>query len=76
MAVVQPRPTDLSQKIQVIGPGFSRTGTSSFTLALEILLKKPVMHSGSACVTREECQMGTLGQPLQVSESLTPLQHS
>lgn len=47
-------PTDLSQSIQVIGAGYPRTGTSSFTLALEILLKHPVLHSGSACISREE----------------------
>ena len=47
-------PTDLTQSIQVIGAGYPRTGTSSFTLALQILLKHPVLHSGSACLTREE----------------------
>lgn len=47
-------PTDLSQSIQVIGAGYPRTGTSSFTLALETLLKHPVLHSGSACISREE----------------------
>ena len=47
-------PTDLSRSIQVIGAGFSRTGTVSFTLALEKLLKGPVCHSGSASLVREE----------------------
>jgi hypothetical protein len=47
-------PKDLSQTLKVIGAGHPRTGTSSFSEALEILLGHPVMHSGSACMAREE----------------------
>ncbi len=47
-------PTDLSRELQVIGAGFSRTGTVSFALALEKLLKGPVCHSGTAILLREE----------------------
>ncbi|KAL2070028.1 hypothetical protein VTL71DRAFT_14708 [Oculimacula yallundae] len=47
-------PTDLSREVQVIGAGFSRTGTVSFALALEKLLKGPVCHSGTAILRREE----------------------
>lgn len=47
-------PTDLSRRLKVIGAGQPRTGTTSFTLALQILLGAPVLHSGSACVAREE----------------------
>ncbi|KAF8847516.1 hypothetical protein BDZ45DRAFT_780148 [Acephala macrosclerotiorum] len=48
------KPTDLSRHIQVIGAGFSRTATVSFTLALQKLLKGPVCHGGAASLTREE----------------------
>ena len=34
-------------KIQVIGAGLSRTGTASFSKALEILLEGPVYHGGT-----------------------------
>ncbi|PBP15841.1 hypothetical protein BUE80_DR013433 [Diplocarpon rosae] len=47
-------PTDLSREVQVIGAGFSRTGTVSFALALERLLQGPVCHSGTAILLREE----------------------
>src|SRR5436190_21833694 len=47
-------PKDLSRSIQVIGAGYSRTGTVSLSLALEKLLRGPVCHSGSACILREE----------------------
>lgn len=47
-------PTDLSREVQVIGAGFSRTGTVSFALALEKLLQGPVCHSGTAILMREE----------------------
>jgi hypothetical protein len=47
-------PTDLSKRLQVIGAGYSRTGTLSFSQALERLLDGPVCHTGSACLMREE----------------------
>ncbi|KAH7397497.1 hypothetical protein BKA64DRAFT_672001 [Cadophora sp. MPI-SDFR-AT-0126] len=47
-------PTDLTREVQVIGAGFSRTGTVSFALAVEKLLKGPVCHSGTAILRREE----------------------
>jgi len=49
-------PTDKSRELRVIGAGFSRTGTVSFAMALERLLGGPVMHSGTACLMREECK--------------------
>ena len=45
---------DPNHQIRVIGCGMSRTGTSSFTAALEILLRGPVYHGGSALFLREE----------------------
>lgn len=47
-------PQDLSRSIQVIGAGYSRTGTVSFSLALERLLNGPVCHSGATTLLREE----------------------
>jgi hypothetical protein len=43
-----------TKTVKVIGAGYSRTGTVSFSLAMEILLGGPVMHSGTASVVREE----------------------
>ncbi|KAJ5901719.1 hypothetical protein N7495_002247 [Penicillium taxi] len=43
--------------IQVIGAGLPRTGTASFSKALEILLKGPVFHCGT---------QATLGPPAQI----------
>lgn len=43
--------------IQVIGAGLPRTGTASFSLALEILLGGPVYHGGT---------QSTLGPPSQI----------
>src|SRR5271170_6832200 len=48
------KPTDSSRSIQVIGAGYSRTGTTSFTKALERLLGGPVCHSAAASLQREE----------------------
>jgi hypothetical protein len=50
----QNRPKEKFRPLLVIGAGFSTTGTLSFTMALEILLKGPVCHGGSATVNREE----------------------
>lgn len=47
-------PTDPSRTVQVIGAGFSRTGTVSMQMALEILLKGPVLHGGTQLVARED----------------------
>jgi hypothetical protein len=47
-------PKDLSRSVQVIGAGYSRTGTVSLSLALERLLNGPVCHSGVATLLREE----------------------
>jgi hypothetical protein len=48
------KPTDKSKSIQVIGAGYSRTGTLSMTLALQKLLDGPVMHGGSQFLGRED----------------------
>jgi hypothetical protein len=47
-------PTDPSRKLQVIGAGYSRTGTLTMALALEQLLEGPVMHGGSQLLNRED----------------------
>jgi hypothetical protein len=53
------RPTDLSREIQVIGSGFGRTGTMSFSAAIEKLLQGPVYHTGSIIAQDEECELKT-----------------
>jgi hypothetical protein len=50
-----PKPTDLSRKIEVIGAGLGRTGTMSFSAALDKLLNGPVYHSGNMLISDEEC---------------------
>lgn len=47
-------PTDPQRSLQVIGAGYSRTGTLSMALALEKLLDGPVMHGGSQLLGRED----------------------
>ena len=46
-----PSKPDPSKSLQVIGAGFSRTGTVSMQLALEILLDGPVQHGGTSAVS-------------------------
>ncbi|KAF9873011.1 nad dependent epimerase dehydratase [Colletotrichum karsti] len=50
-------PTDPSRRIQVIGAGYSRTGTVSMQLALEKLLNGPVMHGGTQILHREDAYL-------------------
>lgn len=52
--------------IQVIGAGLSRTGTASFSQALEILLKGPVYHCGT---------QSTLGPTSGLKNWITILKH-
>lgn len=47
-------PQDRSRTLQVIGAGYSRTGTLSMAFALERLLDGPVMHGGSQLLGRED----------------------
>jgi hypothetical protein len=47
-------PTDPSRKLQVIGAGYSRTGTVTMQLALEKLLDGPVLHGGTQILSRED----------------------
>jgi Sulfotransferase domain len=51
-----PKPTNLARKIEVIGAGIGRTGTMSFSAALEKLLSGPVYHSGNMLISDEECE--------------------
>ena len=46
--LVQAAPANRSRPLRVIGAGLGRTGTASFTAALEILLGGPALHGGSA----------------------------
>ncbi|KAI1246930.1 hypothetical protein MGN70_010815 [Eutypa lata] len=47
MGGVESVPTDPSRRIQVIGAGYSRTGTVSMQMALTKLLNGPVIHGGT-----------------------------
>ena len=42
-----PSKPDPTKSMQVIGAGFSRTGTNSVQLALQRLLEGPVQHGGT-----------------------------
>lgn len=39
-------PPEPGARVQVIGAGLPRTGTTSFCAALSVLLKAPVYHAG------------------------------
>ena len=45
---------DPNVTLHVIGAGLSRTGTTSFTRALEILLDGPVYHGGTQLINNDE----------------------
>ncbi|KAF7528376.1 hypothetical protein G7054_g10182 [Neopestalotiopsis clavispora] len=47
-------PTDPTRRLQVIGAGYSRTGTVTMQLALEQLLDGPVLHGGTQILSRED----------------------
>jgi hypothetical protein len=49
----------ISRELQVIGIGFGRTGTMSFSVALKKLLNEPVYHSGNMLISDEECKKHT-----------------
>ncbi|KYK59151.1 NAD dependent epimerase/dehydratase [Drechmeria coniospora] len=54
MGGVPSMPSDRTRTLQVIGAGYSRTGTVSMALALEKLLDGPVMHGGTHLFGRED----------------------
>lgn len=56
MGQVASVPTDNSRRLKVIDAGFSRTGTLSYTYALEILLDGPVHHTATQLFNREDCE--------------------
>lgn len=47
-------PTDASKKMQVISAGYSRTGTVSMSMALDILLGGPILHGGTQILVRDD----------------------
>lgn len=69
-------PTDLSQTLKVIGAGFGRTATVSFTLALEKLLKGRVCHGGSASLVREEGSLSAVYEQIQPEMKADAVQRS
>ncbi|KAM3542146.1 hypothetical protein ARSEF1564_004966 [Beauveria bassiana] len=50
-------PQDKSRQVQVIAVGYSRTGTTSISIALEHLLQGPVFHGGNHFFQREDAWM-------------------
>lgn len=54
MGGVPSKPGDAATQLQVIGAGYSRTGTTSMQLALEKVLHGPVMHGGTHILWRED----------------------
>ena len=54
-------PTDPSRTIQVIGAGYSRTGTVSMKLALTKLLDGPVIHGGTQILEGSEGEFEHFG---------------
>ncbi len=65
-------PKDLSRQVQVIGAGMGRTGTVSFSLALQKLLDGPVCHGGNACLHREVGKNSPLLRSLLYFSSFNP----
>jgi hypothetical protein len=55
-------PKDSTRTLQIIGAGYSRTGTLSMAFALEKLLDGPVMHGGSQLLGREDGMSSPLYQ--------------
>lgn len=56
MGSVPSIPTDPTRKLEVIGVGFSRTGTVSYARAYEQLLDGPAFHAGDL-LQREDCEL-------------------
>jgi chloramphenicol 3-O-phosphotransferase len=50
-----PSKPDPTAKLQVVGAGYSKTGTNSMQLALQTVLDGPVMHCGTHILAREDC---------------------
>lgn len=49
-----PSKPDPTRTVEVIGAGYSKTGTLSMQIALEHLLQGPVMHGGTHLLKRED----------------------
>ncbi|XXH02581.1 hypothetical protein Hte_008958 [Hypoxylon texense] len=62
-------PTDPSRKVQVISAGYSRTGTVSMSMALETLLKGPVLHGGTQILIRDDDYCSTWIQAYEAREA-------
>ncbi|KAJ1325765.1 Sulfotransferase domain-containing protein [Microdochium nivale] len=60
MGAVPSVPRDRSRKLQVIGAGYGRTGTTAISLAIERLYDGPVMHGGTQMIGREDAYMKKL----------------
>ncbi|KAK8122887.1 hypothetical protein PG984_011557 [Apiospora sp. TS-2023a] len=54
MGAAPSKPGDASTQLEIIGAGYSRTGTASMQIALEMLMKGPVQHGGAHILWRED----------------------
>ena len=54
------KPGDPARQLEVIGAGYSRTGTVTMQLALEKILDGPVIHGGTHLLSREDCKFRLL----------------
>ena len=61
------KPGPPTTRMQVLGLGVSRTGTASFSRALEILLKGPAYHGGANLLAGNSAHMLTWNEILRIS---------
>ncbi len=52
-----PKSSDLMCKIEAFDADLGRTGTMSFSAALEKLLEGPIYHSGNMLISDDECMV-------------------
>ena len=51
------KPGDPARRLEVIGAGYSRTGTVTMQLALEKILDGPALHGGTHLLSREDGEL-------------------
>lgn len=69
MGGVPSKPGDPARQLEVIGAGYSRTGTVTMQLALEKILDGPVIHGGTHILARGdgECRFAIPEMPSRMS---------
>jgi len=80
MGAVPSVPRDRSRKLQVIGAGYGRTGTTAISLAIEKLYEGPVMHGGTQMIGREDGECSDIDTCPRctnaVAHTLNTIQHT